>query len=83
MPSTMPGRKERLTVCHVDNLILLNLSPCLGRADPTSIYDFVRSQTKPHEAIEKILHAVIEQLGLTQVGVIIDRLELLTCLVGP
>ena len=81
MPS-LPGRKERLTVCHVDNLILLNLSPCLGRADPTSLYDFVRSQPAPHQALDKIIQAVIGQLKLSQVGVVIDRVELLTSLLG-
>lgn len=56
----LPGRKEKLSVCKVDNLILLNLSPCLGRtADPTSIYDFVRSQTQPQQTILEIIQAVI------------------------
>lgn len=82
MPN-LPGRKERLTVCHVDNLILLNLSPCLGRGDATSIYDFVRSQPAPHKAIQQILQGIISQLKLSQVGVVIDRVELLTCLLGP
>ena len=82
MPN-LPGRKERLSVCHVDNLILLNLSPCLGRADPTSIYDYIRSQPAPHQALEKILQAIIAKLNLSQVGVVIDRVELLICLLGP
>ena len=43
----LPPRKERVNVCHVENLILVNLSPCLGRSDQTSVYDFVRSQAKP------------------------------------
>ena len=51
----LPGRKERLKICQVDNLILLNLSPCLSRTDQTSIYDFVRSQAQPQQMLQEIL----------------------------
>ena len=36
----MPGKRERFTVCHLDNLVLVNLCPSLSgtRSDPTSCY---------------------------------------------
>ena len=61
----LPGRKERLKICQVDNLILLNLSPCLSRTDQTSIYDFVRSQAQPQQMLQEILQAIINQLNLS------------------
>jgi len=47
----LPGRKERLAVCHVDNLILVNLSPCMSRGDTTSVYDFVRGSKDPQDTL--------------------------------
>ena len=51
----LPGRKERLTICKVDNLILLNMSPCLSRNDETSLYDYVRSQSNPVKCLRDII----------------------------
>ena len=43
----VPGRKERLTVCHLDNLILINASPVLGKSDPLNCYHFLRASSNP------------------------------------
>ena len=61
----LPGRKERLSICQVDNLILLNLKPCLSRTDPTSVFDFVRSQAQPQQVLQEILQAIINKLNLS------------------
>ena len=84
-PSLMkgvPGRKERLSVCQVDNLIFVNLAPCLSRADTTSVYDYMRSQTNPAQTLRELLHAIVAKLSLTQVGLVVDRVELMAALLG-
>ena len=65
MAPGLPGRKERVKVCHCDNLIMLNLSPCLSRSDATSIYDLVRSAKNPYQSLMSIIQAIIKQLSLT------------------
>ena len=45
-PSTIkgvPGRKERLTIYHQENFILVNLWPCFSKRDDTSCYHFLKS----------------------------------------
>ena len=61
----LPGKKERLTVCKLDNLIVLNLSPCLSRTDPTSLYDFVRGQADPAKTLKDVIQATVSQLALS------------------
>ena len=51
MAPGLPARKERIAVCQVDNLILVNLSPCLSRSDQTSVYDLVRGAKKPQDTL--------------------------------
>jgi len=48
---TLPGKKEKISVCHIDNFILVNVSPCLSKTDPTSVYSYLRSQTRPADAL--------------------------------
>ena len=61
----VPGRKERVSICHLDNLIFVNLSPCLGRTDTTSCYDFLRGQKDPQLTLKEMLSAITKQLKLT------------------
>ena len=50
MAPGLPARKV-IAVCQVENLILVNLSPCLSRTDQTSVYDLVRSAKKPQDTL--------------------------------
>ena len=79
----VPGRKERLTVCHLDNLIMLNVSPALGKSDPLNCYHYLRASTNPQKALADLIDAIVKQLKLTQASVVVDRLELMTALFGP
>ena len=79
----MPGRKERLNVCHQDNLILINVYPVLGKSDPLNCYHFLRAHSNPQKALGDIIDAIVKQLKLTQASVVVDRLELMTALFGP
>lgn len=67
-PSTIkgvPGRKERLTVCHLDNLFLINVSPVLSKADPLNCYHYLRASTSPQSALSDLLDAIVKQLKLS------------------
>lgn len=80
----MPGRREKLTICNGDNLVVVNLCPTLGssKSEQTNCYQYFR--TNPNAAAFKsLLDAVTSKLKLTQAGVVVDRIELLTSLLGP
>ena len=81
----MPGKRERFTICHLDNLVLVNLCPSLSgsRSDPTSCYQYFRTlQSNRAKALKDLLDAIAAKLKLTQAGVVIDRMELMTSLIG-
>ena len=78
----VPGRKECVPVCHLDNLIVVNLSPCLSRTDTTSCYDFIRGQKEPQTTLKALLAGITKQLKLTQMALVIDRVELMAALIG-
>ena len=79
----VPGRKERLTVCHLDNLIMVNVSPVLGKSDPLNCYNYLRASANPQRALVDIIDEIVKQLKLTQTSIVVDRLELMTALFGP
>ena len=84
-PSTIkgvPGRKERLTVFHKENLILVNLQPCFSKNDQTSCYHFLRGAANKPQALTDLLVSITKQLKLTQASLVIDRLEYMTSLFG-
>ena len=57
----LPGRREKINVCHIDNLILVNLQPCLGKADTTNIYSWLRAQPAPYQALLDLVREIIKQ----------------------
>ena len=81
----MPGRRERFSLGHAANLVVVNLCPSLGtsKAD-TSLYPYFRQLTGNRAKVFKdLLDAIVTKLKLTQAGIVVDRLELLASLIGP
>jgi hypothetical protein len=83
----MPPKKEMISVCHVENLVLLNVCPTLIQSAPKALpncYQFLRSSQKPAQTLFTLINATLAKLKLkSQVGLVIDRLEMLTSLCGP
>jgi hypothetical protein len=73
----MPAKKEIFTINKHENIIYLDLRPTL--ADKT-LYSSVRCSKSPLKTLISVLDAV--SIQLTQVALVIDRLELLTLLLG-
>lgn len=79
----MPGKRERFQAMNVENLIVLNVSPTLSRSDASSCYHHFRALNEHKAAAFKsLIDAVVAKLKLVQVGVVIDRLEILVSLIG-
>lgn len=78
----LPGRKEKFNICRVDNLIIVNLHPCVGKADTTNLYPWIRSDLSPGSALLNLVKEITKQQKLSQAGVVVDRIELLASLLG-
>ena len=74
----LPARKEKLTIYRLENLVYIDLCPQLKKA---CFYNYVRSQENPSQALLTLLAGICK--ANQQNTVIVDRLEILTSLLGP
>ena len=73
-----------MPVLHSDNLIVLNVSPTLLSSSKSSAYTYLRNSKDPAQALFTLIQATMQTLKLkSQVGLIIDRLEMMVALCGP
>lgn len=71
-------------MCHAENLVLINVCPTLLSSTKSSAYSFLRANSDPAQALFNLIQASLATLKLkSQIGLVIDRLELMVALCGP